>query len=197
MKKIIFVISLFSLIGLASEDDFISFLSRKLESYNKEHQLVQVQLVFNQDTYVHGDTVFFRAFVLNENFLSIKERKVLTLEITNAEGQMMRVINFRISEGKAANQIVLPSEIKPGAYRFSVYPLSYSDKEVPLLFTKELVIVTKNKIQKPDPTALVLFHPEGGRLINEVENHVLVQSRLFCKEFLFNQNVHPARHFKF
>ncbi|MBI1768548.1 MAG: hypothetical protein HYR67_09250 [Bacteroidetes bacterium] len=196
MKKIIFTLSIFCLLGWASEDEFISLLSQKLERYNKEHPLVQVQLVFNQDKYVPGDTVFFRAYVLNENFLPLKDRKIFTLELTTVEGQSLSTINFRISEGKAANQIILPPGMGPGVYRFSVYPLSYSGKEASLLFTKKLTVVSKNKLQLLDTAALVLFYPEGGRLISDVENHMLIQSSVSGKGIIFDEKNNEAGTFQ-
>src|SRR5207247_1759865 len=82
-----------------------------------------------------------------------------------------------------------------GVYRFSVFPLGYSGKEAPVLFTKKMNVVSNKKLQVLDTAASVSFHPEGGHLISGTENHVLIHSSLFGKGIIFDEKNNEAGSF--
>src|SRR5258708_11973177 len=113
MKKITFFALISLLFSWTSEEDLIGHLSQKLNDFNKTNPCYQLHLVFNQNKYVPGDTVFFSAYLVSEDFLPIKGRKVLPLALLNHDGQQEQFINFEVMDVKGHNQMVLPSSPKP------------------------------------------------------------------------------------
>lgn len=178
MKKITLIFFTGLLFSWTSEDGLIGLLSQKLNDFNKTNPGFQLHLVFNQTKYVPGDTIFFSAYLLAEDFLPVKGRKVLPLALLNREGQQEQIINFEVMDGKGHNQIVVPGSAMVGRSVLVVRTL-LSDQTGGLdLFSRDVIIVEKNSVvasANKSERSISIF-PEGGNVIGNVENNFIVKS---------------------
>ncbi|MFM9840600.1 MAG: hypothetical protein ACKVOQ_20195 [Cyclobacteriaceae bacterium] len=179
MKKIILpLLLLVCLSAMMPIDNFIAVLSQKMEAYYQSHPQEQVQLIFNQEKYAPSDTAFFQTYLLNEDFIAAKGKRILTLGIFDADGKMAQKINFSVFDGLASNQIIISPETLPGVYLFAIYNPEIKDLTSSLLYSKEISVVGKNKLSvkrsKASPNLTIAF--EGGNFVNGVENRIIIKS---------------------
>jgi hypothetical protein len=178
MKKITYLIFISLLLSWTSEESLISLLTQKLNDFNKTNPCNQLHLVFNQNKYAPGDTAFFSAYFVSEDFLPIKGRKVLPLALFNHDGQQEQYINFEVMDGKGHNQIVVPNSALAGQSQLVVRSLLSDQTNYVDLFSEEIIIVEKNTVvplvKKPENSISVF--PEGGNIIGSVENNLIVKS---------------------
>ncbi len=155
----------------------IDELTSRFEAYTKEYPQVRVHLIFNQPKYAPGDTAFFKAYFLTEDFKPIPDKQILTLELKDEKGNNIQVQNFKVVDGEGNNQVVFGSDIIPGRYSVTVYSEWMKNFDPALYYRKDFIIAGRNQIALKKPTADTLsFHPEGGQLIEGVENRVIVKS---------------------
>lgn len=197
MKKLTAIGCLIFLFGFTVPDNFILELNQKLELFNKQNPINNFYLVFSQDKYFSGDTVYFSAYSFNENFQSVRERRILVLTLSDHQGNIKFESNFRISEGRSFNQFTLPNDLAPGFYQASVY--SSSDSGFSLcVFTKELMVVGKNKIMpaESDSIPIVNFFSEGGHLVANLKNHIVVKSFMKGRGIIKDENGNSVSDFQ-
>jgi len=178
MKKITQLLLISLLFSWTSEEGLISLLSQRLVDFNKTNPGNQLHLVFNQKKYVAGDTIFFNAYLISEDFLPVKGRKVLPLALLNHDGQQEQYINFEVMDGKGHNQIVVPTSAKAGQSQLVVRTFLSDQTNYVDLFSAEIIIVEKNSVLpliKKSENSISVF-PEGGNIIGNVENNFIVKS---------------------
>src|SRR5258708_36256913 len=178
MKKF----TLLALVGLLFswylEENLIGLVTQKLNDFNKTNPCSEIHLVLNQNKFVPGDTIFFNAYLVSEDLFPIKGRRVLSLELLNHELQQERIINFEVTDGKGHNQIVVPSSAAAGRYQLVVRSLLSDQTNLVDLFSAEVIIVEKNSFApfvKKSGNSILIF-PEGGNIVGNVENNIIVKS---------------------
>src|SRR5579859_721689 len=120
MKKSLLLCLSVLLFSLTPEEDLLVLLSQKLQDFNTTNPASIVHLVFNQSKYAPGDTAFFSAYLVTQDFLPVKGRRIFTLELVNQKGQQEQVTNFTVTNGNGYNQIVLPRSTAEGKYQLTV-----------------------------------------------------------------------------
>jgi hypothetical protein len=181
MKKVILSLMVLScLLAMRPSDNFIAILSQKMEAYYQNHPQEQAQLIFSQEKYTPSDTAFFQTYLLNEDFTASIKKQVLTLGIFSSDGKMVQKINFAVFGGYANNQIIIPPDVLPGIYLFTVYNPEIKDVNTSLLYSKEISVVGKNKllVRKPKKDSSLAFAFEGGNFISGTENRIILKSAL-------------------
>ncbi len=178
MKKIALLVFISSLL-IASKpaDDFVAMLKQKLEEYAKSNPSDQAILIFNQEKYAIADTAFFQAYLVNEDRVSIKGKKILALTIYDITGKLVQKMNFSIVNGKANNQLAISPTTSPGVYLFAISYAQNMSEESAVLFAKEILIVDKKQLSITkglmSPSLQVLY--ESG-FVNGIENTIIIQS---------------------
>jgi hypothetical protein len=170
------VLSLFLISGSA-EDDFLVRLTRQFETYAKSNPQVSVHLLFNQEKYVGGDTAFFKAYFVNEDFRPVAGKQILELEVIDQDGKLVQKQSFRVVEGKSENQIILSRDLQPGKYRFVAFSEWMKNFDASFFFSKEFLLAGRYQLAPASATpSQVLLFPEGGHLIGGVANRVIIKS---------------------
>lgn len=161
----------------AAPIDHIDALIAKWEAYNKEYPQVRVHLVFNQPKYALGDTAFFKAYFLLEDYRPVADKQILTLELKDKSGNNVQAQNFRVINGEGSNQVIFPDNMTPGVYTIIVYSEWMKNFDPALFYRKELVISGRkqlvNEVVAQDSLS---FYSEGGRMIEGIQNRVIVRS---------------------
>ena len=75
--------------------------------FNKEFPQEKVYLHFDNTSYITGDTVWFKAYVVNASDLTASKSVVLYVDLLNAAGSVMKQQKFKIVDGQA--EVFTPS----------------------------------------------------------------------------------------
>ncbi|MCQ2127792.1 MAG: hypothetical protein MJZ06_10225 [Bacteroidaceae bacterium] len=75
--------------------------------FNKEYPQEKVYLHFDNTSYMTGDTVWFKAYVVNASDFTASKSGVLYVDLLNAAGSEMKQQKFKIVDGQADGYICL------------------------------------------------------------------------------------------
>ena len=75
--------------------------------FNKEYPQEKVYLHFDNTSYLIGDTVWFKAYVVNASDMTAAKSQVLHVDLLSAAGGKIRQHKFRIVDGQADGYICL------------------------------------------------------------------------------------------
>jgi hypothetical protein len=164
------------LLSSSTVPDFYDDLLRKYTDYSTQFPPVKLTLITHQPAYVPGDTIFFQAWYTYEDLTPVKGNHLITLELLDDQGERMKKIRFKVTDGKGSNQFILPAEIKPGLPMLAGYSDWMKNFNDRLFFRKPLKIVTATTdVQITSQETPITFHPEGGVLIRGVQTKVGVK----------------------
>lgn len=185
----LFALSL-CLISGSAEDDFLVKLKNQFEVYSKTNPQVSIHVLFNQDKYVGGDTAFFKAYFVNEDFRPVVGKQILELEVIDQDGKLVQKQSFRVVEGKSENQIILSRDLQPGKYRFVAFSEWMKNFDESFYFTKEFLLAGRYQLapDKSTDTPAVSLFPEGGHLVSGISNRVVVKSSPLGRVTIKNQS---------
>lgn len=154
--------------------DFLLELQTKFDRYREKFPATKISIIFNQPTYAPGDTMFFKAWYLDEELHPIKGNHIISMNLLTGEGKIAQRINFKIQNGTAGNQMILDKELKPGGYRILAYTNWMRNFGEAYYFQKDLKIEGKYQVKVTTTKPKVQFFPEGGSLVAGVSNNVLI-----------------------
>ncbi|MCQ2058076.1 MAG: hypothetical protein MJY75_07710 [Bacteroidaceae bacterium] len=80
--------------------------------FDKEYPQEKVYLHFDNTSYLTGDTVWFKAYVVNASDLTASKSGVLYVDLLNAAGSEMKQQKFKIVDGQANGYISLTTNAK-------------------------------------------------------------------------------------
>lgn len=157
-------------------DDVQSIIA-KLETYYKTYPQVRVHLIFNQPKYAPGDTAFFKVFFLHEDFRPVPDKQIITLELKDANANNVQAQNIRVMDGEGYNQIIFSNNLPPGEYTLVAYSEVMKNLDPTLFFSKKFLITGRMQLMADNAKQDVLkFYPEGGYLVENTENNIVVKS---------------------
>ena len=107
MKKSTFILLFCIRTVLAYADVPISHYAANAYRFDKEYPQEKVYLHFDNTSYMTGDTVWFKAYVVNASDLTVAKSQVLYVDLLNAAGSMMKQQKFKIVDGQADGYICL------------------------------------------------------------------------------------------
>lgn len=149
----------------------------QFQKWQSNFPLHRVQVFFNQNKYSPGDTVYFQAFLLNEQQLRIAGRQILNLTLFDCNNHEVAQINFRVRDGSGANQLPLPGTLEPGFYKLVIHDDWMKNFGPGLFYYHTLEIAGANKMQPKLAVAdKIEFFPEGGNFVSEVVNKVILKT---------------------
>jgi hypothetical protein len=134
--------------GQAQSD--LSVISQQYEQYNAQYRATKIQIVFNQDKFIPGDTAYFKVYFFYENHELVKGKQLINVNLTDDAGKSWVDFKMNVSNGIGYNQFVIPKSIMPGLYLVSASNEWMKNFEKDLVFKKELQIVNKNQIIAED-----------------------------------------------
>jgi hypothetical protein len=158
--------------GLLSSSVSGQSLDSSLSNYNSRYPQEKIHIHFDKDTYLPGETVWMKAYLLSDAKPS-SVSKNLYFDWTDADGRLLLHSVSPITEGGAASYFKIPSWVKNGVLHVKVYTqwmLNFDNaflynKDIPVLSPAENLVTTPEKVQ-----TTISFFPEGGDLVNGVSS---------------------------
>jgi hypothetical protein len=147
--------------------------AKKFEAYQALWPKTKLHLVFNQDKFSTGDTVWFKTFLLTENMTFVEGKQLIDVNLVDSQGQSKTHFLFAINNGMAENQLVIPNTLAAGFYLITAHSNWMKNFDPTLIFKKEITVVTKNTLARKKRPQLKAA-AEGGHLIRDISNKVSV-----------------------
>ncbi|MCH8902548.1 MAG: hypothetical protein IIA45_01350 [Bacteroidetes bacterium] len=153
-KKLLVTLSIVALFGLLfgaftatnyapilKQNEFISFLKDKVESYYKNQPEDKIYLQFDKTLYEPGDNIWFTAFI--RDGLSLKpslESDIVHVELINPKGSIEKEIILVASYGAVNGDFKLSPHAPGGIYKVRAYTNYQKNDDTPAFFEKELQV---------------------------------------------------------
>ena len=116
-------------------------LTARLDTLRSHLPIEKPYITTDKPYYSSGDTLWFKAYIFNADFLSGSQRSgLLYLELTNDSGFVAKRVLLAIQDGLGAGQIALDKpEIRPGSYTSGPIPTGY-EILVRIMYLKRIFI---------------------------------------------------------
>lgn len=159
--------------------------SGKFLSALRTHEKQQVYLVTDKSVFADGESIWFKAFLLNEISQRISTKsKFLFIDLVNEKDSVIKQVILDAENKQTNSRIVLPDFIASGYYWLRAYTRQMVKADVNSICVKPIYIVNrtdhnfsapikKNNSQDSIPT--VTFYPEGGSVITGVNSTVALR----------------------
>jgi hypothetical protein len=176
-KLIVYITLILSLPAIptwAQQEDFAAKLTNRLASFYAEHIPVKVHLFFNQPAYHPGDTAYFHiSFLAAEGNRGFAGRQII--EVALVDGQHKPIVRQQVvvRDGVSHNQLALPASLPAGTYTVTAYS-DWMKNYAPDLIYQTTLSVEGEKQLTERRTYATAFYPEGGNLIQQVSNKVVM-----------------------
>ncbi len=183
MKTLAFLFAMVVAISIlsAQEQSSIPKISQQISTFFSYYPREKVFLVTDKLLYKPGETIWFRAFVLNgDNLLSSEEGSKLNVGLYNKMGSAVQKDVYKLNEGVAFGDMVIPEKIDDGNFFLVAYSSVQSSQDqiavVPLKidnqYSNQWVVeaVAKDSVSiagKPNELFIVLRNLSGVVQKNE------------------------------
>ena len=108
--------------AFASEDDELTAFARNIITFNREHPQEKVYLHMDNRSYFIGDTIWFKAYVMNATTLRPTETSgVLYVELLNEKGVEIDHRKLEIKDGMCHGEFPLQDNYRTGYYEIRAY----------------------------------------------------------------------------
>ena len=167
MNRLLLIISA---IGLFTGSTIGQSLDSSLSIYNNKYPQEKIHIHFDKDTYLPGETVWMKAYLMNGAKPS-DVSKNLYLDWTDADGRLLLHSIAPITEGGAASFYKIPAWVKNGVIHVKAYTQWMLNFDNDFLFNKDIPVLMPVEGNGPRPEkqlTAIRFFPEGGDLINGV-----------------------------
>ncbi|MDF3078908.1 MAG: TonB-dependent receptor [Sphingobacteriaceae bacterium] len=117
------IIALSSVLAFGfTDDDPLKTLLARLDKFRTEYPQEKVHLHFDKPYYTIGDTIWFKAYVVNaeENQLSAMS-KILYVDLINERDSVKKSLRLPITTGLSWGDFTLTDSLKEGNYRIRAY----------------------------------------------------------------------------
>ena len=173
MRLIVFILTASVSFSTYAQYD-AALLTEKFNSYYSVWPKARLHLIFNQPKYSPGDTAFFKAYFLRDDWTSVTGKQLIEVDLVNHKGQSQLHSTFSIINGITHNQLIIPDTIPSGIYKLAGRS-RWTGTD--MLFTKEIAIVRSKSLILNSQKSLEAFI-EGNHLINGIPNRVVIRSSL-------------------
>lgn len=103
------------------QGDLARQLSASLDTFYKKAPQEKVHIHFDRPFYSAGDTIWFKAYLVNELNQLTEHSKVLYVDLIDDNGSIMRSLKIAITAGLGSGDFVLDLKSKGGNYRVRAY----------------------------------------------------------------------------
>jgi TonB-dependent SusC/RagA subfamily outer membrane receptor len=160
-----------------SEEDFIQFISNKLNKYRGALPVEKAYLHLDKPYYVTGDTLWFKAY-LTEGALHLADSASNLLYVDLIEqrsGRNAALKRVQMNGGTGHGEFVLADSLAPGAYTIRAYTNWMRNASEDFFFQKDVYVFNYEEktsantaTGKPD----LQFFPEGGQLVAGINTRI-------------------------
>ena len=174
-KTIVTLVFLVTVLFNGAAQPKIEDWSRKFNTYQSIWTKTKIHLTLNQGKFFPGDTVWFKAYFLTEDLRGVPGKQLLDLNVVDSQGEVKVHFLFTVINGLGHNQFILPADLSPGTYVVAAHSSWMKNFEPALIFKKQIQVVRENKLVADDKP-LVSTYAEGGHLIGDVANKVVIRT---------------------
>lgn len=128
MTKHLLLLSLLTLLPLGlkatggSDAEALFRRFREAARFDFNYPRERVYLHLDNNAYVEGETIWFKAYVMRASSLAASElSRVLYVELLNADGELMERKLLRVENGQAAGELSLQLPVRSGYYEVRAY----------------------------------------------------------------------------
>lgn len=177
MKNVfVYLLSVLALTSYTNEDDVISNLRFKSESFFEKYKRKKIQFFFDQPKYVPGDTARFNILYVNAKDLRpVEDKEIVHIALFNQEGKKILSQFVKITKGWTSCEMAIPTEIPPGKYLIVAFTDWMKNLPKELFFRQDFIIVGKGTLHGWNKKDTLLFYPEGGQLVADVGNRLAIR----------------------
>lgn len=168
------IVFLFILVGSSAQSIDRLQIVQRYDAYQAMWSKTYMNLVFNQNKYSPGDTVWFKAYFLNEDLTGVSGKQLIELNLVDSAGASKLHLLFNVFDGVGHNQFAIPDQLTAGLYLVTVHSSWMKNFDPTLIFKKQLPIVIKNEVVAEAPILQAV--PEGGHLIRGIQSKVGILS---------------------
>ncbi len=203
MKKLIYIMLIFSGLCVKAQEtpnpisSKVRELVNSLDSFRKKTPVEKVHLHLDKPYYSLGDTLWVKAYVVNERNELSALSKILHIDLVNDKGVVKTNITMPITKGLGWGAVTLTdSLLQEGNYHIRAYTNLMRNFGSEYFFDKAILIgnalppvvsptssagkkpvIASNNIQpapvKNDPNKIsIQFFPEGGDLVNGLSSKI-------------------------
>jgi len=159
------------------------------QSPNKCGVLAPVEDIFLQidrEKYIVGETLWFKAYCIEDSKLSSKFSSVLYLELFDDEGNRFIKKKYKILNGISFGDVLIPKELRTGNYFLRAYTKYQRNFPVNYLFTRVVSILNPNVINDEQINA-ELIDAKGTVEDNIMNKRKLIKIELETNKDIFNR----------
>lgn len=145
--------------GFATAQDPLQALVGKLENFRKSYPQEKVHLHLDKPFYSVGDTLYFKAYVVNAEDNSPSGRSALLyVDLVDQNDSVTSSSLLPVNEGLASGVVVLPDHLEEGAYRIRAYTAWMRNFDEAYFFDRTISV--GNALTNDLITAVVIRLPE-------------------------------------
>lgn len=182
---LILICSLFFHI-LFAQDNY----QQKLDSFSgkfitaiRSQEQQRVSIVTDKSIYVNGESVWFKAFLLNSISQKINNKsKFLFVDLVDEKDSVIKIVILDAYNKQLDSRIILPDKIPTGNYWLRAYTREMVEKDTSNICVKPLYIINRlnenitvkpvRKVVVKDTVPIMNFYPEGGSMITGINSKV-------------------------
>ena len=177
--KLVVIISLafmFNVKGI-SQIYSVDSIKNSFTRYQETTFTERILLHSNKSFFVCGETIWYKIYLVEANTNQlVNTSKVVYVEIMNEEGKSILQSKIEMTDGTGYGSLFIPFSMQSGNYSIRAYTHWMKNFKPEFFFSKPIAIVNTLKklpvlISEKDSLDLQFF-PEGGNLINGIENNM-------------------------
>src|SRR5450432_1723351 len=153
-------------------------IDSSLVIYNNRFPQEKLHIHFDKDTYLPGETVWMKAYLLKGARPSDLSKNIY-FDWTDADGRLLLHSISPLKEGVASSYFKIPAWVKNGVVHVKAYTQWMLNFDNDFLFNKDIPVLMPagegNSVPEKMVSTLNLF-PEGGDLINGVSSQVAFEA---------------------
>ncbi len=159
----------------------LAAVQRQLTEYIDEHFQEKIYVHVDRPLYVVGETMWFKVYcVSGDTHRALDVSKIAYLELIDRESNPVAQMKISLTDGQGDGNLVVPAGLANGTYAVRCYtnwmknfsPDYFFETPVrilnPFIVAENLPVADAAKAPAYD----LQFFPEGGNLVDQVENHV-------------------------
>lgn len=155
-----------------------------IEAQIKEHVQTYPQeksyLVTDRDTYIAGEDMWFAAHLVDAiTHVPSTISSILYVDLVNQlDGSVIETRNIKLDDGFGKGDFVTPYNVKTGSYELIAYTNYMRNFSPEFYFRKEIKIISNEdpeEVKQNEKKFQVQFFPEGGYLVNGIENQIALK----------------------
>lgn len=146
----------------------------ELGTFIKKYPRIKVILFLSQTKATPGDTVRLHAKVLDPSGKEFTQRQILNIELADFNGKIVHRQNVLMATGSSASYLALPATLSEGFYLIRAYTNRMRNFGEDSFSWQTIEVVRERSLQRSISAPFISIHPEGGYLIGDVNNHLIV-----------------------